>query len=204
MNAFKYLDKVIDFINRYIAAIGISGGVAIAFTNVVARYAFDASLTWAAELTTYMFLWSVFFGAAYCFKKDAHIAINILVEKVEPRTGKVMMLISYVITLVFLVAISYYGYEYLQLVIELEETSVDLEVPMWIIYLVIPISFAFGAIHVMEKIWVTFKTPSNEIVHNSESKELIKQMDAHIEELKEQSRIANMVKEAERKTGGML
>jgi C4-dicarboxylate transporter DctQ subunit len=202
MKIFTYIDKVIDFINRYIAAIGISGGVAIAFTNVVARYAFDASLTWASELTTYLFLWSVFFGAAYCFKKDAHIAINILVEKVSPSTGKFLMLISYIITLVFLCAISYYGYEYLLLVYELEETSIDLELPMWIIYLVIPVSFAFGAIHVIEKIYVTIKTPAKDIVHNSESKDLIKQMDDHIADLK--SKADKLVKDANQKTGGML
>jgi C4-dicarboxylate transporter DctQ subunit len=202
MKIFTYIDKVIDFINRYIAAIGISGGVAIAFTNVVARYAFDASLTWASELTTYLFLWSVFFGAAYCFKKDAHIAINILVEKVSPSTGKFLMLISYIITLVFLCAISYYGYEYLLLVHELEETSIDLELPMWIIYLVIPVSFAFGAIHIIEKIYVTIKTPAKDIVHNSESKDLIKQMDDHIADLK--SKADKLVKDANQKTGGML
>ena len=49
------LSKIIGFINQSIAAIGITAGVAISFTNVVARYVFDASLVWAAELSIFMF-----------------------------------------------------------------------------------------------------------------------------------------------------
>lgn len=148
---FNIIDKVIGFINQYIAAIGISGGVALAFGNVVARYVFDSSLTWASELTTYIFLWSTFFGAAYCFKQDAHIGINILLEKVPAKVAKALMLFAHSITLVFLFAVAYYGYEYVLFVHELEEMSVDLQMPMWIIYLVIPISFFFASYRVGEK-----------------------------------------------------
>lgn len=55
---FRIISKIIGHINQKIAAFGISAGVAIAFTNVVARYAFDASLVWATELTIFLFLWS--------------------------------------------------------------------------------------------------------------------------------------------------
>ncbi|MEA2018053.1 MAG: TRAP transporter small permease [Campylobacterota bacterium] len=193
---FNIIDKIISFINRYIAAFGISAGVALAFGNVVVRYVFDGSLTWAAELTTYLFLWSTFFGAAYCFKHDAHISINILLEKVKPTTAKALMLLSHSITLIFLLAVSYYGYEYLLLVNELEETSVDLAIPMWIVYLVIPISFLFGAYRVSEKIIEVAKTPANEVLQHSEAEMIIAEMD--------EEQTDKLLKEVERKTGGML
>jgi len=50
----KFIDKLIGFINKNIAVIGITGGVVLAFVNVVARYIFNSSLTWAAELTNYL------------------------------------------------------------------------------------------------------------------------------------------------------
>jgi len=193
---FNIIDKTIGFINRYIAAFGISGGVALAFGNVVARYVFDSSLTWAAELTTYLFLWSTFFGAAYCFKQDAHISISIILEKVSPITAKTLMLSAHTITLVFLFAVAYYGYEYVLFVHELEETSVDLELPMWIIYLVIPISFFFASYRVGEKIYEILKTPANEVIKISEAEMIVQQMaEGENEEL---------LKEVEKKTGGLL
>lgn len=193
---FNILDKTISFINRYIAALGISAGVALAFGNVVARYAFDSSLTWAAELTVYLFLWSTFFGTAYCFKQDAHISINILLEKVKPKTAKALLILSHSITFIFLFAVAYYGYEYVMFVDEMEEISVDLEVPMWIVYSVIPISFFFAAFRVAEKIYEVIKTPAEEVVQKSEAEQIIAEMAEGENE--------KLLKEVERKTGGML
>jgi C4-dicarboxylate transporter, DctQ subunit len=201
---FKAIDLVISFINRYIAAIGISAGVALAFGNVVARYVFDSSLTWAAELTVYLFLWSTFFGAAYCFKQDAHISINIVLEKVSPVTAKILMLTSYMITFVFLFAVGYYGYEYVLFVHELEEVSVDLELPMWIIYLVIPFSFFFASYRVGEKIVAIIKTPAEKIIQHSEAETIIQQMNEDNDIQQKQRQNEQLVKEVEKKTGGLL
>ena len=193
INIFKYIDNIIDFINRYIAIIGISGGVALAFINVVARYGFNYSLTWASEMTIYLFLWSMFFGAAYCFKNDSHININLFVEYVNKKIAKSLILLTKTITFVFLFAVSYFGYEYLLFVIELDEISVDLEIAMWIPYLVIPVSFAFGAYSVLLQIIDLYNKPSDEIEFISETKELM-----------EEQNIQQIVNEANKKTGGLL
>ncbi|WP_456391447.1 TRAP transporter small permease [Nitratifractor sp.] len=193
---FSGIGALIGWINQSIAAIGIAGGVALAFYNVVARYVFGSSLTWAGELTVYLFLWSAFFGAAYCFKRDAHISITILLEKVPPKVAKGLMLLSHAITFVFLAAVSWYGYKYLQLVIELDERSIDLDIPMWIPYLAIPVAFAFAAYRVAEK-WVELvRTPADEVVHRGEAEMILAEMEEAAHE--------DLIKEVERKTGGML
>lgn len=162
---FGFISKIIGYINQSIAVIGITAGVAIAFINVVARYVFNASFTWASELTIFLFLWSVFFAAAYCFKKDAHIAVTIILDLMPSKIAKVMMIISHIITIIFLLAVSYYGYEYLLLVIDLDERSIDLwDMPMWIPYSVVPISFLFAGYRVIEKLVVIIKTPHDEVV----------------------------------------
>ena len=187
----KLIDKIISFISQSIAAIGISAGVALAFTNVVARYVFHSSLTWSSELTMYLFIWSTFFGAVYCFKKDAHISVTVLLGKVSPKIAKSLIIISNSITLIFLLAVSYYGFKYLQFVIELDETSIDLEIPMWIPYLVIPIAFFFSSYEVAKKLINIIKTPANKIKISSEAEELIKENE-------------DIIKTVEKKTGGML
>jgi C4-dicarboxylate transporter DctQ subunit len=190
---FNLLSDTIGVINRFIAMFGITAGVTLAFVNVVARYAFDYSLTWASELTVYLFLWGMFFGAAYCFKIDGHISIGLLVENISKKWAKVLMLITRLVTFAYLSVVSYYGYKYLLFVIELDEISVDLEIPMWIPYLVIPVSFGFGAYRVGEHILRLLKTPAEEIVIKTET-----------EELMEEAEVNKVVEEANRKTGGML
>ncbi len=208
MVIFKIISKTIGFINQSIAAIGISAGVAIAFTNVVARYVFDASLVWATELTIFVFLWSIFFGAAYCFKKDAHIAVTIVLDVVPSRIAKVMLIISHLVTFFFLLAVAYFGYEYLELVIELDERSIDLwDMPMWIVYLVTPISFAFAAYRVGERIHVILTTPHDKILKESEAEHVLAEMGIGAKRNADNENVQklnDMVKEVEKKTGGML
>ncbi len=205
---FRVISKTIGFINQTIAAVGISAGVAIAFTNVVARYAFDASLVWATELTIFCFLWSVFFAAAYCFKKDAHIAITIVLDAVPSRVAKIMLLISHLVTFVFLCAVSYYGYEYLLLVIDLDERSIDLwDMPMWIPYSVIPIAFAFAAYRVGERIHAILSTSHEKILKESEAEHVLAEMGIGAHRNKDNENVQElnkMVKEVEKKTGGLL
>ena len=202
---FSILDKIVGFINQSIAVFGISAGVALAFVNVVARYLFDASLTWAAELTVFLFLWSAFFGAAYCFKKDAHIAVTIILDIVPSYVSKAFLIISHTITIGFLLAVSYYGYEYILFVIEIEEMSIDLEIPMWIPYLVIPISFLFGAFRVTEKLYDIIITPHDKVLQESEAEMYINGVGEHnYEEAQKNEHIKDIVDEVNRKTGGRL
>ena len=196
-NIFNFIDGIlgntIDFINKFIATIGITGGVALAFANVVARYGFDYSLTWASELTVYLFLWSMFFASAYLFKINGHITIDLFVQSLSKKNAKLLLLFNKTITLVFLTLVAYFGYEYLELVIDLDERSVDLEIAMWIPYLVIPVSFGFAAYGSLSAIIELINTPSEELVFQNEADEIM-----------EENNIEQLVKEVEKKTGGML
>jgi C4-dicarboxylate transporter DctQ subunit len=193
---FSWISRLIGWINQSIAAIGIAGGVALAFYNVVARYLFGSSLTWAGELTVYLFLWSTFFGAAYCFKEDAHIAVTVLLEKLPPKAAKSLMLFSHLVTFVFLAAVSWYGYQYLLLTIDLDERSIDLDIPMWIPYSAIPVAFAFAAWRVAEKFIEIWRTPAEAVARRSEAEMILAELEEGAPE--------DLVRRVEKRTGGML
>ena len=208
MIIFNILSKLIGWINQSIAVIGITAGVAVSFVNVVARYAFDASLVWASELSIFLFLWSVFFAAAYCFKKDAHIAVTIILDIMPSWIAKIMLIISHLVTLIFLATVAYYGYEYLLLVNDLEEKSIDLwNMPMWIIYLVIPVSFAFASYRVVERLFIIITTSHEKILKESEAEQVLAGMGMGAKEHSDNENVKelnDMVKDVEKKTGGML
>jgi C4-dicarboxylate transporter DctQ subunit len=63
-------------------------------------------------------------------------------------------------------------------VIELDEMSIDLEIPMWIPYLVIPVAFAFAAFRVAEKIVYIIKTPAEKVKIMSEAEMILAEMEA--------------------------
>lgn len=125
---FEILDLGIAAMNKNIAVIGLVAGVLLAFVNVILRYAFNSGISWAGEMTNYLFVWSALFGGAYGFKKGIHIAVTILVEKLPALVAKIVLIIAGLISFGFLLFVSYFGLQYLLLVKEMEFMSVDLEI----------------------------------------------------------------------------
>lgn len=89
---FTILDLGVMAINKNIAVFGITLGVLLAFANVVLRYFFEMSITWAGELTNYLFMWSALFGAAYGFKKGVHISVTMLLEMLPSIMAKIILM----------------------------------------------------------------------------------------------------------------
>ena len=165
---FTILDLGVASINKNIAVYGMILGVLLAFINVVLRYFFDASLTWAGELTNYLFMWGALFGAAYGFKKGIHISVTLLIAKLPPVIGKAMLIFAHSISCIYLIAMSYFGYHLVLLIAEFGEMSVDLNIPMWIPNLVLPLAFGFAAFRAGEKIYEVSITDANEVMKKSE------------------------------------
>lgn len=169
--------KYLINISKFFAAFGIGAGVLLAFVNVIARYVFSSSISWASELTIYLFLWSTFFGAVYCFKKDSHIAVDVFLVKASPKLRKFLILTTLIISTIYISAVAFYGYKYVLLYMDLGEVSVDLEIPLWIPYVVVPISFAFSAFILINKIFKTIKTPPEQLKLKGEAEQVLEEME---------------------------
>lgn len=173
---FNILDIIVGTINQTVAVYGMVLGVLLAFINVVLRYIFDMSLPWAGELTNYLFIWSALFGAAYGFKQGAHISITLLIEKCSPIVMKGFLIFANLLSIAYLLLISYFGYELILFLMDFGEINVDLQVPMWIPQLVIPIAFLLAAYRVVEKLIELYKTDANKIKLFSEHEAILEEI----------------------------
>ncbi len=160
---FEIMDLIVGTINQTMAVVGLSLGVILAFINVVLRYGFDMSLTWAGELTNYFFIWSALFGAAYGFRQGAHTSVTLLITQFSPAVTKFFLVLANLISVLYLGLLSYFGYELVIMLVDFGEMSVDLGIPMWIPHLVLPISFALAAYRVAEKLIELYRTKANDI-----------------------------------------
>ncbi len=160
---FEIMDLIVGTINQTMAVVGLALGVILAFINVVLRYGFDMSLTWAGELTNYFFIWSALFGAAYGFRQGAHISVTLLITQFSPIVTKFFLVLANLISVLYLGLLSYFGYELVIMLVDFGEMSVDLGIPMWVPHLVLPISFALAAYRVAEKLIELYRTKANDI-----------------------------------------
>ena len=170
---FEIVDVIVGTINQTMAVLGLSLGVLLAFINVILRYAFDMSLTWAAELTNYLFIWAALFGAAYGFKQGAHISVSLIIEKFPPAVTKGFLMFANLVSIIYLALISYFGYQLVLMLVDFGEMSIDLEIPLWIPHLVLPIAFALAAYRSAEKLVEIYKTDSSDVKIFSEHEAVI-------------------------------
>jgi len=165
---FEILDLGIMTLNKNVAVIGITLGVLLAFINVVLRYFFEMSITWAGELTNYLFMWAALFGAAYGFKKGVHISVTMLLEMLPPMMAKGILMLAHLFSAAYLLLMSYLGYELILMLMDFGEMSIDLKIPMWIPHLVLPLAFLGAAFRAGEKVFEVAGMDARNVIVNHE------------------------------------
>ncbi|MGN9164323.1 TRAP transporter small permease [Tissierellaceae bacterium HCP3S3_D8] len=84
----------------------ISGGFLIITTilvilNVILRYFLKSGIYWSEEVATGCFVWSVFIGAAAGYKRNQHIGVDFLVDKLSDKyRGIVTTIVNIILTIV--------------------------------------------------------------------------------------------------------
>jgi C4-dicarboxylate transporter DctQ subunit len=167
----KKIDDAITFFSITVMTICMSVATIVAFINVVLRYAFGASLSWAGALTSYLFIWSALFGAAYGFRTGMHIGVTFLIQNLPPKIGKALLILNLLIILVFLICFTKWGLDFIKFSINLKQIDIDLRVPFWLIYLCVPISLIISTYQVFLKLIQAIKFPVNEFSYDKIMKE---------------------------------
>lgn len=57
------------------------------------RYFLKRPLYWSEEVATGLFVWTVFIGSAYAYRKHAHLGVDILINILPEKIRKVVKLL---------------------------------------------------------------------------------------------------------------
>ena len=100
------LKKLSDFIYK-ITGVFISVDLAVivvlSFSQVVSRYVFSFSISWAQELVTYLLVWLVFMGCCMGLRDNEVAALTIVVDKLSPNMKKTARILVQVLLIMFCV-----------------------------------------------------------------------------------------------------
>ncbi|MEQ2679912.1 TRAP transporter small permease [Enterocloster citroniae] len=100
------LKKLSDFIYK-ITGVFISVDLAVivvlSFSQVVSRYVFSFSISWAQELVTYLLVWLVFMGCCMGLRDNEVAALTIVVDKLSPSMKKTARILVQVLLIMFCV-----------------------------------------------------------------------------------------------------
>ncbi len=95
-------------------------------------------LTWAQELCIYLFIWMAKFGAAYGVRGGIHVGVDVLTNRIGERARRPVILFALLCGALFTLTIGVFGGIFVYDLSSTDQTSPDLELPMWIVYLAIP------------------------------------------------------------------
>jgi len=71
--------------------------------EILSRYVFGKSIYWAQEMTLFLAMWMVFFGAGVLFKRKHYIVINFFMDRFSRKKQYLMFLFVNFLMLTFLV-----------------------------------------------------------------------------------------------------
>lgn len=127
-------------------------GVAIGFSNVVARYLFGYALFWAEEVMVFLIIWGVFVGVAAAAYDRAHLNMDLFSHSFR---GTVLAFLNALLVAVLLAACVFMIVQSWQVVTLFYQggvVSVSAGVPKWIAHSALPVGFALMALAVLSRL----------------------------------------------------
>jgi TRAP-type C4-dicarboxylate transport system permease small subunit len=115
-------------------------------------------LTWAQELCIFMVVWMAKFGAAYGVRTGIHVGVDILVEKLEGMPQRLLIVAGLLAGALFTAIIGTLGTRLVWHIYDTGQTSAVLELPMWLVYLAVPLGSYLMCYRFLEVAWVFWKT----------------------------------------------
>lgn len=140
------MDRVIQLIDRInrgirvILALNIAVMSIIIIAQVISRYFFHNTFTWAEELARYLMVLSVFMGAGLAIRSHSLIAVEIVAESLTFQRKRILKILVYFICLAFFILLMFVGIDMLEKVSM--QLSPALQLKMSIPYAAIPIGAA--------------------------------------------------------------
>jgi len=109
--------------------------------QVFSRYVMQSPSSITEELARYLLIWIGILGAAYAAGQQEHLAINLLEEKLDkPKKKKLRILINMLIIFFGFTVLIIGGSNLVYVNYLLGQSSAALEIPLYIVYLVVPLS----------------------------------------------------------------
>ncbi len=141
---------VIDLLLARIESAILAAGVLLmainTCTNVIARFVFGQGLFFSGEINRILIILVTFAGLGYAARHGRHIRMSALYDVLPASARKILMITIALVTAAFMFFLCYYAVEYIQNLYNRGRVLPALSLPIWIIYLWVPIGFAVTGI----------------------------------------------------------
>ena len=162
--------KFLDHLEEWLIAALMGAATLITFVAVMHRYAsgfaipgvqealIKINMSWAQELTIFLFVWMAKFGAAYGVRTGIHVVVDVIINRMKPAMYKKFVILGLLAGALFTGIVGTLGSNFVWEIAHTDQTSADLEVPMWIVYMAIPLGSYLMCFRFLQVTWAFIQT----------------------------------------------
>lgn len=146
LRGIDFLDLMLSRFEEIMLAIGVIAMAIVTIASVVTRFVFNDALTVTDELNMIFIIIVTFAGLSYAARNGRHIRMSAIYDALPPKTRKILMIFISSVTAFFMYLLAYYSYYYIVEVYESGRVLPALGIPVFYIYLWVPMGFIVTAL----------------------------------------------------------
>jgi C4-dicarboxylate transporter DctQ subunit len=131
---------------RLAAGASLIASVAINFANIIGRYFFSVSLSWAEEAMLFLMIGSVFLAVPPVGWLGRHIRMDVVVSLLPPRVRIYFELFADLVTIATCVMLAIFAWPVMTMLAELDQRSESANIPLVIPQAVVPLGLLLMAL----------------------------------------------------------
>jgi len=148
----KGLIKLWTWLEEILASLFFGAGVLLIFYGVFMRYVLNHPQAWVEEVARYSIIWGTFLGFGMALKHNQHIQVDILYDRLNDTGKYILNLAATALSIIFCIIYTYYGWNLVAARLHSGMVSLEVGIPMWIVYLILPISGVLFLLRFIERL----------------------------------------------------
>lgn len=142
----------------YLASVAFIYVAVMTFVLMLARYVFSVSLPGIEEINMVVFVWFLYLSMIYCVRTDTHIRVEVLDLVLGPRMRLLTAIFANMLVLGFTSIMFYYGWRLVLFNVGQESARTPvMELPYYIVYAVLPVSFLLFSVVLIYRLLLLLK-----------------------------------------------
>lgn len=102
---------------------------------------------WTEEVSRYLMVWLMLFGAAVCIRHDEHVGFTLLADSLGPRVGRALRRFAYGVTFALMLILLFVGGSWVAGLIRSGQRTITFDFPIYWVGLALPVAGLLGAWH---------------------------------------------------------
>jgi len=158
------MDNVVKGVNgllamtRAIAVVLLSLSVVLNFANIIGRYFFSVSISWAEEIMLFLMVGCVFFASCAVAWQGRQIRMDVVIAMLPPKIREALDALAELTFIAAAIAVTYFAWPVIQQLAEFDERSQAANFPLVIPQAMVPIGFTLMGMLVVIRLVMHFQS----------------------------------------------